>query len=60
MTSIKELIAKINKNNFDILDDINIEYINQNDSKILLYNYYNECTHTSFGNINTILNYIKK
>lgn len=60
MTSIKELIKKINTNNFDILDDINIHYVNYNDSKILINNYYKECTNSNFGNIDKILNYIKK
>lgn len=61
MTSIKKIIANINKNsNFDILQDINIDYLNDIDAKILINNFYKECINSKFGNIDKILNYIKK
>lgn len=60
MTYIKELTAQINKNQiYNILDDINIDNIDINDSKILVNNFYQECLSSKFGNINKILNYIK-
>ena len=60
MISLKNIITNIkNNSNFDILDDINIDYIDINNTKILVNNFYQECLSTKFGNMNKILNYIK-
>ena len=60
MISVKNIITNIkNNSNFDILDDINIDYIDINNTKILINNFYQECLSTKFGNINKILNYVK-
>lgn len=61
MTSVKKIISNVNKKyDFDILDNINIHYINDNDYKLLINNFYQECIDSKFGNIDKILNYIKK
>ena len=60
MISVKNIITNIkNNSNFDILDDINIDYIDINNTKILVNNFYQECLSSKFGNMNKILNYVK-
>jgi|TARA_B110000259_G_scaffold180229_1_gene220707 hypothetical protein len=59
MTSIKKLIYDVKKKcDYNILDSIIIEELNNDKSKILISNFYEECIDSKFANINKVMKYI--
>ena len=56
MTSIEKLISDVKKKcNYNIIDNIIIEQLNNSNSKILISDFYEECLDSNFGNVNKIL-----
>ena len=59
MTLIKKLITDVKKKcDYNIFDSIIIEELNNDNSKILISNFYQECIDSKFGNINKVMKYI--
>jgi len=59
MTLIKNLISDVKKKcDYNIFDSIIIEELNNDNSRILISNFYQECSDTKFGNINKVIKYI--